>query len=151
MFVHGLVPVVWSTEGVRVSWCVFPQAPGFADVVLPTEMTSRVNQLVVSTRNTKNNSAPFRHILFYGPPGLLSGIARAATGWHSFLCIVCLCCWGYCPLRVYAPSVTGVVSWFDWFRHWQDDGGEAARAVRWLGLCGTSTTLTFVAYPVVVR
>ena len=58
--------------------CVFPQAPGFADVVLPTEMTSRVNQLVVSTRNTKNNSAPFRHILFYGPPGLLTGIARTA-------------------------------------------------------------------------
>jgi ATPase family AAA domain-containing protein 3A/B len=32
-------------------------------------MTKRVQQLAVSTRNTKANGAPFRHIMFYGPPG----------------------------------------------------------------------------------
>lgn len=42
---------------------------GFSDVVLVNDMSTRVHQLAVSTRNTKSNSAPFRHIMFYGPPG----------------------------------------------------------------------------------
>lgn len=42
---------------------------GFKDVVLYSDMDARVNQLCVSSRNTKRHAAPFRHVMFYGPPG----------------------------------------------------------------------------------
>ena len=42
---------------------------GFADVVLPTELNTRITRAVKATKNTRRNAAPYRHMLFYGPPG----------------------------------------------------------------------------------
>jgi ATPase family AAA domain-containing protein 3A/B len=52
------------------------------------DMAKRVSQLSVSTRNTKANSAPFRHIMFYGPPGELV-LFLSAVHWLG-------CCSGQC-------------------------------------------------------
>ena len=41
----------------------------FEDVVLSAEDRDRVVQLALTTRNTKNSTAPYRHVLLHGPPG----------------------------------------------------------------------------------
>lgn len=42
---------------------------GYSDVVLESEIMDRVLSLSKSVANTRRNAAPFRHMLFYGPPG----------------------------------------------------------------------------------
>jgi ATPase family AAA domain-containing protein 3A/B len=41
----------------------------FQGVALGDEDRERVIQLALTTRNTKNTSAPYRHVLLHGPPG----------------------------------------------------------------------------------
>lgn len=41
----------------------------FRDVILSSRDKDNVIQLALSTRNTKQSGAPFRHILLHGPPG----------------------------------------------------------------------------------
>ena len=36
------------------------------DVVFAPELQQKLEQLAVATKNTKNNDAPFRHVMFYG-------------------------------------------------------------------------------------
>ena len=43
---------------------------GFKGVVLKPDHEERVRRLGVATRNTRANAAPFRNMLFYGPPGV---------------------------------------------------------------------------------
>lgn len=40
-----------------------------SDVVLSTQLDSRVRMLASTIANTRANGAPFRNLLFYGPPG----------------------------------------------------------------------------------
>ena len=44
----------------------------FSDIVLPGSLHGHVRALAAVTANTKAHGAPFRHMLFYGPPGMLS-------------------------------------------------------------------------------
>ena len=41
----------------------------FRDVILSVADRERVIQLALTTRNTKNSKAPYRHVLLHGPPG----------------------------------------------------------------------------------
>lgn len=76
------------------------ESEGFADVVLPSELNTRITRTVKATRNTRRNAAPFRHMLFYGPPGV-------------FVCCCVLVCWCDCSLWSHrglvscAPAGTG--------------------------------------------
>jgi ATPase family AAA domain-containing protein 3A/B len=42
---------------------------GLTGIVLAEDLATQMSEISVATRNTKKNSAPFRHMLFYGPPG----------------------------------------------------------------------------------
>lgn len=41
----------------------------FKEVILSDEDKDRVIKLALATRNTKSSGAPYRHVLFHGPPG----------------------------------------------------------------------------------
>lgn len=41
----------------------------FSDIVLPQQMHDHIRALAAVTANTRDHGAPFRHMLFYGPPG----------------------------------------------------------------------------------
>ena len=41
----------------------------FSDIVLPGGLQNHVRALAAVTANTRLHGAPFRHMLFYGPPG----------------------------------------------------------------------------------
>ena len=41
----------------------------FSDIVLPGGLQDHVRALAAVTANTRAHGAPFRHMLFYGPPG----------------------------------------------------------------------------------
>ncbi len=41
----------------------------FGDIVLPGRLQDHVRALAAVTANTRQHGAPFRHMLFYGPPG----------------------------------------------------------------------------------
>ena len=41
----------------------------FSDIVLPKQMHDHIRALAAVTANTRSHGAPFRHMLFYGPPG----------------------------------------------------------------------------------
>jgi len=45
------------------------QEEGFTDVVLAPELDTRIKRVVKATQNTRRNRAPYRHMMFYGPPG----------------------------------------------------------------------------------
>ena len=38
-------------------------------IILPQHTRDRLLSVATATKNTKNNAAPFRHLLLYGPPG----------------------------------------------------------------------------------
>ena len=42
----------------------------FSDIVLPDQLHNHVRALAAVTANTRAHGAPFRHMLFYGPPGM---------------------------------------------------------------------------------
>ena len=56
----------------------------FEKVVLGEAVQSRVNQLALSTRNSKASGAPYRHLLLHGPPGtgktLIARTLAASSG-----------------------------------------------------------------------
>lgn len=60
------------------------------DVILNPELTERINEIVITQKNTRKNGGFTRHIMFYGPPGtgktlLGSRIARGVDA--DFMCI----------------------------------------------------------------
>ena len=55
---------------------------GFDGVVLPKELNTRIQRAVKATQNTRRNAAPYRHMLFYGPPGeLVLAVHRPPYCW----------------------------------------------------------------------
>ena len=42
---------------------------GFGDVILHPSLQKRIQQLASATANTKAHQAPYRNMLFFGPPG----------------------------------------------------------------------------------
>lgn len=59
----------------------------FSDIVLPGGLQDTVRALAAVTANTRAHGAPFRHMLFYGPPGESSGSSppRACSLAHLVL------------------------------------------------------------------
>ena len=51
----------------------------FSDIVLPGELQSHVRALAAVTANTRAHGAPFRHMLFYGPPGARRSVISVAA------------------------------------------------------------------------
>lgn len=54
----------------------------FKDIILQRELHDSVRALAAAAANTKRHGAPFRHMLFYGPPG-------AAASYVVFALIDC--------------------------------------------------------------
>ena len=52
----------------------------FSDIVLPDQLHNHVRALAAVTANTRTHGAPFRHMLFYGPPGMRLNYTR--LDWH---------------------------------------------------------------------
>lgn len=46
-----------------------PTGSALANIVLAPTLESRLSRVAISTANTKQNNAPFRHLLLYGAPG----------------------------------------------------------------------------------
>ena len=44
-----------------------------SEVVFEPALERRLQQLATATKNTRLHQAPFRHVMFYGPPGWGSG------------------------------------------------------------------------------
>ena len=61
----GLYRRLWQTVAVRRG----VEGYSLNDVVVPHGLQIRIDQLAPAIRNTRVNSAPHRHLLFYGPPG----------------------------------------------------------------------------------
>ena len=51
----------------------------FSDIVLPGGLQNHVRALAAVTANTRLHGAPFRHMLFYGPPGARRSIVTDAA------------------------------------------------------------------------
>lgn len=47
-----------------------------SDIILPEGLHNNVRMLAAAAANTKRHGAPFRHMLFYGPPGACMGQGR---------------------------------------------------------------------------
>ena len=64
----------------------------FSDIVLPGALQDHVRALAAVTANTRLHGAPFRHLLFYGPPG------RSSCCLPSLALLVGCRHWLYCSI-----------------------------------------------------
>ena len=55
----------------------------FSDIVLPGGLQNHVRALAAVTANTRLHGAPFRHMLFYGPPGAHCSAVLGVKRLHS--------------------------------------------------------------------
>ena len=55
----------------------------FSDIVLPGGLQNHVRALAAVTANTRLHGAPFRHMLFYGPPGARRSMPQMLQWLHS--------------------------------------------------------------------
>lgn len=60
----------------------------FSDIVLPGGLQDHVRALAAVTANTRSHGAPFRHMLFYGPPGPLFAACPPLS--HTMFCTLFL-------------------------------------------------------------
>lgn len=83
-----------------------------AGVVLRPRLEERLRRIAVSTRNTKANNAPFRHLLLYGPPGTGKTMFARGLAQHSGLEYAVLTGGDVAPLG--RDGVTEMHKLFDW-------------------------------------
>lgn len=62
----------------------------FKDIILQEELHNSVRALAAAAANTKRHGAPFRHMLFYGPPG--ETVARPGCSAAAFGRLTCALC-----------------------------------------------------------
>lgn len=62
LFSRGISALSLRTTGLQ-------NTKGFGDVILHPPLRKRIEQFANATANTKTHKAPYRNILFCGPPG----------------------------------------------------------------------------------
>ncbi|KAL8095570.1 hypothetical protein AgCh_036841 [Apium graveolens] len=85
---------------------------GFGDVVLHPSLQKRIQQLASSTANTKAHQAPFRNMLFFGPPGTGKTMAARELARKSGLDYALMTGGDVAPLG--SQAVTKIHQLFDW-------------------------------------
>uniref|UniRef100_A0A7I4E407 AAA+ ATPase domain-containing protein n=1 Tax=Physcomitrium patens TaxID=3218 RepID=A0A7I4E407_PHYPA len=85
---------------------------GFGDVVLHPSLHSRIRQLASVTANTKQHAAPYRNMLFHGPPGTGKTMAAKILAQESGLDYALMTGGDVAPLG--ADAVTKIHELFNW-------------------------------------
>mmetsp|Transcript_36511 Transcript_36511/g.75992 ORF Transcript_36511/g.75992 Transcript_36511/m.75992 type:complete len:580 (-) Transcript_36511:382-2121(-) len=81
-------------------------------IVLEPSVDSQLRKIAVSTANTKQNKAPFRHLLLHGPPGTGKTMFARGLAQHSGLDYAVLTGGDIAPLG--RDAVTELHKLFDW-------------------------------------
>ncbi|GMP70887.1 hypothetical protein CsSME_00029528 [Camellia sinensis var. sinensis] len=85
---------------------------GFGDVILNPSLQKRIQQLARATANTKSHQAPFRNMLFHGPPGTGKTMAAREMAGKSGLDYALMTGGDVAPLG--PQAVTKIHQLFDW-------------------------------------
>ncbi|KAH6813762.1 P-loop containing nucleoside triphosphate hydrolases superfamily protein [Perilla frutescens var. frutescens] len=85
---------------------------GFGDVILNPRLQKRIQHLSKSTANTKAHQAPFRNMLFHGPPGTGKTMAARELAHKSGLDYAMMTGGDVAPLG--SQAVTKIHELFDW-------------------------------------
>ncbi|CAI5533018.1 unnamed protein product [Closterium sp. Naga37s-1] len=88
---------------------------GFGDVILHPSLHHRIRQLAAATANTKRHGAPFRNMLFFGPPGTGKTMAAKELARQSGLDYALMTGGDVAPLG--PQAVTKIHQMFDWAAH----------------------------------
>uniref|UniRef100_A0A7S2BQU8 AAA+ ATPase domain-containing protein n=1 Tax=Octactis speculum TaxID=3111310 RepID=A0A7S2BQU8_9STRA len=81
-------------------------------VILEADLERRLRAVAVSTKNTKLNQAPFRHMLLYGPPGTGKTLFAKSLAKHSGLDYAIMTGGDVAPLG--RDGVTEIHKVFEW-------------------------------------
>lgn len=84
-------------------------------VVLEKSLEKRLRHIATSTKHTKTNGAPFRHVLLHGPPGTGKTMFAKQLSAHSGLDYAILTGGDVAPLG--RDAVTEIHKLFDWARY----------------------------------
>ncbi|KAL1813634.1 hypothetical protein ACET3Z_023699 [Daucus carota] len=85
---------------------------GFGDVILHPSLQKRIQQLASATANTKAHQAPYRNMLFFGPPGTGKTMAARELARKSGLDYALMTGGDVAPLG--SQAVTKIHQLFDW-------------------------------------
>ncbi|EFJ44341.1 hypothetical protein VOLCADRAFT_64976 [Volvox carteri f. nagariensis] len=105
---------LWSPK----SWSLGPSRTkedikkDFSDIILHQELHDTVRQVAAAAANTKAHGAPFRHMLFYGPPGTGETMVAKRMARTSGLDYAIMSGGDVAPLE--GRAVTQLHQTFDW-------------------------------------